>query len=66
LHWILDKSQIGGSSHPGDGSQGQWSTAASSPGPSWMLDDKGFVLSGLLSVLHRSDRCLLAVERVAM
>jgi hypothetical protein len=23
LHWILDKSQIGGSSHPGDGSQGQ-------------------------------------------
>jgi hypothetical protein len=23
LHWILDKSQIRGSSHPGDGSQGQ-------------------------------------------
>jgi hypothetical protein len=41
LHWILDKSQIGGSSHPGDGSQGQWSAVASSPGPSWILDDKG-------------------------
>jgi hypothetical protein len=41
LHLILDKSQIGGGSHPGDGSQGQWSTVASSPGPSWMLDDKG-------------------------
>jgi hypothetical protein len=23
LHWILENSQIGGSSHPGDGSQGQ-------------------------------------------
>jgi hypothetical protein len=23
LHWILDNSQIGGSSHQGDGSQGQ-------------------------------------------
>jgi hypothetical protein len=66
LHWILDNSQIGGSSHPGDGSQGQWSAAASSLGPSWLLDDKGgedswlshkSALSRLLSVLHRSDRC---------
>jgi hypothetical protein len=41
LHWILDNSQIGGSSHPGDGYQGQWTAVASSPGLSWMFDGKG-------------------------
>jgi hypothetical protein len=41
LHWIFDNSQKGGSSHEGDRSQGQRSTSASSPSPSWMLDDKG-------------------------
>jgi hypothetical protein len=49
LHWILDNSQIGGSSHQGDGSQGQWSAAASSPTFSWMLDNKGGEASGLKS-----------------
>jgi hypothetical protein len=41
LHWIFDNSQIGESSHEGDRSQGQRSATASSPSPSWMLDDKG-------------------------
>jgi hypothetical protein len=41
MHWIFDISQLGGISHPGDRSQGQWSTATSSPGPSWMLDYEG-------------------------
>jgi hypothetical protein len=47
LHWILDNSQIGGSSHQGDGSQGQWSAAAFPPSLSWLLDDKGGEDSGL-------------------
>jgi hypothetical protein len=55
LHWILDNSQIGGSSHPGDGSQGQWSVVASPPVLSWMLDDKG----GEDSRLKPSNLCCL-------
>jgi hypothetical protein len=76
MHWILDISQLKGSSHPGDESQRQRSIATSSPGhllDAWWQRGRRFgsktsnqccclCCTGLTGALNRSDRCLLADE----